>query len=51
MDDYQYDTIEVSLADRVATLTLNRPEVSNAFSYETYLEVRDAVEGLAGMSV
>lgn len=44
MDDYQYDTIEVSLADRVATLTLNRPEVSNAFSYETYLEVRDAVE-------
>lgn len=46
MSSSPYTTIKVSVQDRIATLCLNRPEVSNAFSYETYLEVRDAVERL-----
>lgn len=46
VENYQYTTIEVLLRDKVATLALNRPEVSNAFSFDTYLEVRDAVERL-----
>ena len=32
MSSSPYTTIEVSVQDRIATLCLNRPEVSNAFS-------------------
>jgi enoyl-CoA hydratase/carnithine racemase len=39
-----YETIiyEVDAADRVATITLNRPEVLNAFNRTMCHEVRDA---------
>ena len=38
-----YTSIKTSVTGRVATITLNRPEVSNALRYESYGEVRDAV--------
>ena len=40
--EYQY--IKVTVQDRVATITLNRPEVSNAFAKESFIEVGDAVD-------
>lgn len=37
-----YTTIEYTVDDPVATLTLNRPEVLNALTYEMLDEIRDA---------
>lgn len=42
--DYQY--ILVTVENRIATVTLNRPEYSNAFAKESYTEIADAVEVL-----
>jgi len=42
-DDAMYTTILTKVEDRVATITINRPEQSNAFALETYGEVRDAL--------
>lgn len=42
--DYQY--ILVSVENRIATVTLNRPEYSNAFARESYFEIADAMEAL-----
>lgn len=39
-----YNTIEFSVADGVATLTLNRPNKLNSFNDEMHAEVRDALE-------
>jgi len=39
-----YNTIEFSVADGVATLTLNRPDTLNSFNDEMHAEVRDALE-------
>lgn len=39
-----YTTIRYSIENKVATITLNRPEVSNAFNNTSYIEVRDAFE-------
>lgn len=39
-----FETINYQVLDGVATITINRPEVSNAFSLITYNEVREAVE-------
>lgn len=39
-----FEHIVTKLSGRVATITLNRPQVSNAFSLESYGEVRQAVE-------
>ena len=39
-----YTTILYEIKDQIATLTLNRPEVGNAFSKESYTEVRQALE-------
>ena len=39
-----YNTIEFSVADAVATLTLNRPDTLNSFNDEMHAEVRDALE-------
>lgn len=39
-----YTTIRYSIKNKVATITLNRPEVSNAFNNTSYIEVRDAFE-------
>lgn len=38
-----YNTIEFSVADGVATLTLNRPDTLNSFNDEMHAEVRDAL--------
>ncbi len=38
-----YQTIQYSLADAVARLTLNRPEKLNSFNGEMHAEVRDAI--------
>lgn len=37
-----YQTIEVQVADHIATVTLNRPEVRNAFNEVTIAEITDA---------
>lgn len=39
-----YTTILCEIKDRIATITLNRPQVGNAFVGESYLEVREALE-------
>ncbi|MDR0880602.1 MAG: enoyl-CoA hydratase/isomerase family protein [Clostridioides sp.] len=39
-----YETILLEVEDRVATITINRPEVSNAFAVETYSEIKNALE-------
>lgn len=41
-----FQTIEVSTADRVATITLNRPEYMNALAADSYGEIKEAVEQL-----
>ncbi|WP_186565128.1 enoyl-CoA hydratase/isomerase family protein [Lawsonibacter celer] len=38
-----YTTILTKVEDKIATITINRPEQSNAFAQETYIEVRDAL--------
>lgn len=40
--NYQY--ILVSVENRIATVTLNRPEFSNAFARESYAEIAEAME-------
>ena len=39
-----YTTIMYEVKDSIATLTLNRPEVGNAFAQESYIEVRNALD-------
>lgn len=39
-----YETILLDVKDRVATITINRPDVGNAFAPISYLEVRQALE-------
>ena len=39
-----YQTILYEVKNAVATITLNRPEVGNAFAKESYVEVRQALE-------
>ena len=39
-----YNTIEFSIADGVATLTLNRPKNLNSFNAEMFEEIRDALK-------
>ena len=40
----QYATLEVAFSERVATITLNRPEVRNAFNEAMIAELTDAFE-------
>jgi trans-feruloyl-CoA hydratase/vanillin synthase len=42
--DYAYETLLVEVKDRVATLTLNRPEKRNAMSPRLHIEMTDALE-------
>jgi len=42
----EYRTIKVDVADRVARLTLNRPEKKNAMSPQLHRDVTDALEAL-----
>lgn len=39
-----FETIIYKVEDHVAKITINRPEVSNAFSLATYKEIKEAVE-------
>lgn len=39
-----FKTILYEVVNHTATITINRPEVSNAFSIDTYREVKEAVE-------
>lgn len=41
-----YEDILISVKDRVGTIRLNRPAVSNALAKGTYGEIRDAVQSL-----
>lgn len=42
----EYQNIIVEVKDRIATVTLNRPEFSNALARESYFEIADAMEVL-----
>jgi 2-(1,2-epoxy-1,2-dihydrophenyl)acetyl-CoA isomerase len=42
-----YETIQFSVADRIARLTLNRPERLNSFNVQMHEEVRDALARVA----
>ncbi len=42
----EYQNILVEVKNRVATVTLNRPEYSNALARESYFEIADAMEEL-----
>ena len=42
-----YETIKTEIKNNIATLTLNRPEVRNAFNEELIAEMLDALEELA----
>ncbi|MCL1816972.1 MAG: enoyl-CoA hydratase-related protein [Clostridiales bacterium] len=39
-----YENILLDVSDKIATITLNRPEVGNAFAKESYLEIREALQ-------
>ena len=45
--DFPYETLAVEVDDRVAVVTINRPEVRNALSRQVTAEVQDALEVLA----
>ena len=45
--DPAYETILYDVTDRVATITLNRPEVHNALSFQLRTEIVDAFRALA----
>src|SRR5690606_27975136 len=44
--DYRAQHFLWSVQDRVATLTLNRPERKNPLTFESYAEMRDLFRGL-----
>jgi 2-(1,2-epoxy-1,2-dihydrophenyl)acetyl-CoA isomerase len=48
MLDLQFETVETSLRDRVATITLNRPESLNAFVPEMGRELLAVLDHVAG---
>ena len=43
-----YNTILVEIQDRVATISFNRPEAANAYTPDTNIELRSALESLDG---
>ena len=45
--DYQAEHFLWSVKDRVATVTLNRPERKNLLTFESYAELRDLFRRLA----
>jgi len=49
MPDYaRFKNLLVSVADRVATVTLNRPHALNAVTYEMHHELRDVFQDISG---
>jgi enoyl-CoA hydratase/carnithine racemase len=45
--DYKATHFEFALADRVATITLNRPERKNPLTFDSYAELRDLFRALS----
>ena len=45
--DYRAEHFLWSVEDRVATLTLNRPERKNPLTFDSYAEMRDLFRALA----
>ena len=41
-----YQTLTISIADKLATVTLNRPDVRNAFNEQTINEIASAFDEL-----
>ena len=48
MTDYQAQHFGWQVTDRVATITLNRPERKNPLTFESYAELQDVFEQLKG---
>jgi enoyl-CoA hydratase/carnithine racemase len=46
MQDFQPKHFQWQLADRVATITLNRPEKKNPLTFDSYAELRDTFRSL-----
>ncbi len=44
MTDYQAQHFGWQVTDRVATITLNRPERKNPLTFESYAELQDVFE-------
>ena len=42
-DEPQYEDIRYEIHDRVATITVNRPDSLNALRTQTYVELIDAI--------
>ena len=42
----KYETIELQKKDRIGTITLNRPDVLNAFSEQLIWDLQDATKNL-----
>lgn len=42
MTDREYKNIRFNLENRIATITINRPEVANAMDHDTFTEVHEA---------
>lgn len=48
MADKEYQNILFQVEDRIATITINRPEVANAMDHDTFVEVHEAFQRCAG---
>ena len=39
-----YETVLYDVADRICTITLNRPEKLNAWTHQMHLDLKDAIQ-------
>lgn len=47
MKEFEYKHLLIAIEDNIATITINRPDISNALSLEAFFELRRAVEYLS----